>query len=241
MQSEARSRRTRMFVAALLLLAAPVLAGCKGGGGNGGAQVPVGPSPLEAPLYDPESPEMTVAPPDSFRVLFETTQGDFVVAVETAQAPIGATRFYNLVRHEFFDGSHFFRVIQGFVVQFGIHRDPAISRVWRDAFIPDDPVVGSNVRGTLTFGTAGPDTRATQLFINLVDNSRLDALGFSPFGQVTGGMDVVERLYGGYGEGAPNGNGPDQGRILSEGAPYLEQSFPRLDHIIRARVLNISP
>jgi peptidyl-prolyl cis-trans isomerase A (cyclophilin A) len=145
------------------------------------------------------------------------------------------------VRHGFFDGSHFFRVLQGFVVQFGIHRDPEVSRVWSEATIADDPVVGSNVRGTLSFGTAGPNTRATQLFINLGDNSRLDVLGFSPVAQITGGMDVVDRLYGGYGEGAPMGNGPDQARIQSEGSTYLENNFPRLDRIVRARILRIDP
>jgi peptidyl-prolyl cis-trans isomerase A (cyclophilin A) len=185
---------------------------------------------------------MTITPPDSFRVLFETTQGDFVVDVRSSQAPHGAKRLYNLARHGFFDGSHFFRVLPGFVVQFGIHRDPEISEVWIDATIPDDPVVGSNVRGTLTFGTtARPNSRATQLFINLADNPRLDGLGFAPIAQITSGIDVVERLFSGYGEGAPQGSGPDQARIQSEGSAYLERSFPRLDRIVRARILEVTP
>jgi peptidyl-prolyl cis-trans isomerase A (cyclophilin A) len=229
--------RTGLYLAALLALGASLIWGC----GSGTGPAAVGPSPLPSPLLDPQSPEMLVTPPDSFRVLFETTQGDFVVAVRSAQAPLGARRFYNLVRHGFFDGSHFFRVLQGFVVQFGIHRDPEVSRVWSEATIADDPVVGSNVRGTLSFGAAGPNTRATQLFINLGDNSRLDVLGFSPVAQITGGMDVVDRLYGGYGEGAPMGNGPDQARIQSEGSTYLENNFPRLDRIVRARILRIDP
>jgi len=221
------------WIAGLILL----LSGCASGGGT----FDVGPSPMFSPLLDPTSAEMRAVPPESFRVLFETTQGDVVLLVTTAQAPFGATRFYNLVRHGYYDGTHFFRVIQGFVVQFGIHRDPDVSRVWRTATIPDDPVVGSNVRGTVSYGTAGPNTRTTQLFINLGDNSRLDASGFSPFARVTGGMDVVERLYAGYGEGAPSGNGPDQGRIQAEGFPYLEREFPRLDRIVRARIIDTAP
>jgi len=232
-----RARANPYAAVALVALTASLLSGCASGGGA----VSVGPSPLPSPLLDPASPEFAAAAPDSFRVLFETTQGDFIVAVRTSQAPLGAQRFYNLVRHGFYDGTHFFRVLQGFVVQFGIHRDPEVSRVWQEARIADDPVVGSNLPGTLSYGTAGPNTRTTQLFINLADNSRLDGLGFSPFARITGGMDVVARLYGGYGEGAPSGNGPDQGRIQSEGSSYLERDFPRLDRIVRARILNIDP
>jgi peptidyl-prolyl cis-trans isomerase A (cyclophilin A) len=229
--------RTNSYIVALVALCAPFVAGCSSGEGSASA----GPSLSPTPLLDPTSPEWAAAPPDSFRVLVETTQGDFVVSVTTSQAPLGAQRFYHLVRHGFYDGTHFFRVLQGFVVQFGIHRNPEVSRIWLNATIPDDPVIGSNLPGTLSYGTAGPNTRTTQLFINLGDNSRLDGLGFSPFARITGGMDVVARLYGGYGEGAPQGNGPDQGRIQSEGSTYLERDFPRLDRIVRARVLTLDP
>lgn len=221
------------------LLCLILLSGCA----SASAPAPGSPPPTASvsPLMDPRHPSMTAAAPDRFRVLFETTQGDFVVEVTSSQAPLGAARFHNLVREGYYDGTHFFRVLQGFVVQFGIHRDPTVSRIWRDAIIPDDPVTGSNSRGTLTYGTAGPNTRTTQLFINLVDNPRLDGLGFAPFARVTGGMDVVDRLYGGYGEGAPMGNGPDQGRIQSEGSAYLERDFPRLDRIVRARIVPLEP
>ena len=164
--------------------------------------------------------------PAVFHAKFSTTKGDFVVEVTRAWAPRGADRFYNLVRYHFFDGAAFFRVVEGFVVQFGISARPDVSRVWENAKIPDDPVTQSNTRGMLTFATAGPNTRTTQLFISLGDNSSLDGRGFSPFGKVTSGMDVIDKLYSEYGEGQPNGNGPDQNRIQNEGKAYLEKSYP---------------
>lgn len=180
---------------------------------------------------------MARAAPDSFRVRFETSAGDFTVLVRRAWAPNGADRFYNLVRHGFYDGVHFFRVLEGFVAQFGIHGDPEVSAAWRDATIPDDPVVAGNERGTLTFATRGANSRTTQLFINYGDNSQLDAMGFAPIGEVVEGMEVVDRLYAGYGEGPPRGGGPDQAKIQEEGNAYLETSFPRLDHVERATVV----
>lgn len=175
--------------------------------------------------------ELKEQAPDLFKANFATSVGAFVVEVHRDWAPMGADRFYNLVKRGFYDGVRFFRVLPGFMAQFGVNGDPSISTVWRTARIADDPVKQGNKRGTITFATAGPGTRTTQLFINLVDNDGLDKQGFAPFGRVTSGMEVVEKLYGGYGEGAPSGNGPNQGRVQAEGNKYLEQEFPRLDYI----------
>ncbi len=175
--------------------------------------------------------------PATFKAKFTTTKGDFVVEVTRAWAPLGADRFYNLVKYHFFDGASFFRVLPGFVAQFGLSAKPEISRVWASAKVKDDPVTQSNLAGYLTFATAGPNTRTTQLFINLADNQNLDRMGFAPFGKVTEGMDVVQKFYSGYGEGAPGGNGPDQGRITNEGKAYLDKSFPRLDSVKTAVIV----
>jgi peptidyl-prolyl cis-trans isomerase A (cyclophilin A) len=175
--------------------------------------------------------KLTEKAPDTFKAKFETTKGAFTVEVTRSLAPNGADRFYNLVKSGYFKDIEFFRVIPGFMAQFGVHGDPAVSAAWRPARIPDDAVKGSNARGAITFATAGPGTRTTQLFINLVDNSRLDGMGFSPFGKVIEGMDVVDKLNGEYGEGAPRGAGPNQGRIQAEGNAYLKKEFPNLDSI----------
>jgi len=175
--------------------------------------------------------------PESFKVEFTTTKGNFTIGVDRGWAPNGADRFYNLVKIGFFDGVIFFRVIDGFMAQFGIHGDPRVSAAWKDTHIPDDPVVRSNVRGLVSFATAGPDTRTTQLFINFDDNSNLDRMGFSPIGRVVDGMKVVDSLYKGYGEGAPGGAGPHQGRIQREGNAYLRRDFPELDSIKTARIV----
>ena len=175
--------------------------------------------------------------PAVFKAQFTTTKGDFVVEVHRDWAPNGADRFYNLVRNGFYNNATFFRVIDGFMAQFGIHANPAVSKVWMHASIKDDPVKESNKKGYIAFATAGPNTRTTQLFINLADNGRLDSMGFSPFGQVVEGMDVVEKLYSGYGEGAPQGRGPDQQRVQEEGKAYLDKSFPQLDGIKTAKIL----
>jgi cyclophilin family peptidyl-prolyl cis-trans isomerase len=179
---------------------------------------------------------LTEKAPDTFKVNVDTSQGAFVVEVTRAWAPNGADRFYNLVKNGFFDNVRFFRVVGGFMAQFGIHGDPGISAVWRNARIPDDPVKQSNKRGYITFATAGPGTRTTQVFINLVDNGTLDAQGFAAFGRVVSGMKVVDKLYDGYGEGAPSGRGPDQRRVQMEGNAYLEKSFPKLDYIKTASI-----
>jgi peptidyl-prolyl cis-trans isomerase A (cyclophilin A) len=189
------------------------------------------------PLLNPASPQMTRTAPDTFKVLFETTEGDFVVEVVREWAPLGADRFYNLVQNHYFNTVSFFRVVPGFVAQFGLHGIPPVAAAWRSATIPDDSVRMTNRRGFLTFATNGPNTRTTQLFINLADNRRLDAQGFAPIGRVTGGMDVVDRFYAAYGEGPPHGRGPEQERIRTDGAPYLQRAFPQLDHVVRARIV----
>jgi peptidyl-prolyl cis-trans isomerase A (cyclophilin A) len=169
--------------------------------------------------------------PGVFRARFTTTKGDFVVEVIRDWAPLGADRFYNLVRYRFYNDDSLFRVLPGFVVQWGYSPKPAISQVWSKANLQDDPVKQSNLRGTITFATAGPNTRTTQVFINLADNPRLDEMGFSPFGKVVEGMDVVDKFYSGYGEGAPQGKGPDQQDIAMQGKPYLDKNYPMLDSI----------
>lgn len=175
--------------------------------------------------------------PETYRARFTTSKGDFVIEVTRAWAPNGADRFYNLVANGFFDDCRFFRVVYGFMAQFGIHGDPAISSVWRGARIPDDPVQQSNKRGYVTFATSGPNTRTTQVFINFVDrNSTLDSQGFAPFGKVVEGMEVVDKLFSGYGEAAPQGHGPDQNRIQKEGNAYLAKSFAKLDSIKKATI-----
>jgi peptidyl-prolyl cis-trans isomerase A (cyclophilin A) len=181
--------------------------------------------------------KLTATAPDIFKAQFDTTKGKFAVEVTRSLSPNGADRFYNLVRSGYFKDVAFFRVIPGFMCQFGIHGDPAVSAKWRDASIADDPVKGSNTRGTITFATAGPNTRTTQLFINFGDNIGLDAQGFSPFGKVIEGMDVVDKINSEYGEGAPGGSGPDQGRVQMEGNVYLKKDFPNLDYIKSAVIV----
>ncbi|HZT24009.1 MAG TPA: peptidylprolyl isomerase [Verrucomicrobiae bacterium] len=181
--------------------------------------------------------KLTARAPETFRAQFNTTKGPFVVEVTRALAPRGADRFYNLVRSGYFTDVAFFRVVPGFMCQFGISGNPAVAANWREATIPDDPVKGSNTRGTITFATAGPNTRTTQLFINYANNTFLDAQGFAPIGKVIEGMDVVDKLNGQYGDGPPSGQGPDQGRIQTEGNAYLKKDFPGLDYIKSATIL----
>ena len=170
--------------------------------------------------------------PPQYRIEFATSRGDFIVGIVRAQAPHGADRLYDLVQHHFFDGARFYRVVPGFVVQWGYAADPAVTNKWKGA-IPDDPVGASNTRGTVTFAaTSEPNSRTTQLFVNYADNARLDSLGFAPVGKVVSGMEIVDRIYSGYGEG------PDQGRIAVDGNGYLNKEFPKLDYIKTARILN---
>jgi peptidyl-prolyl cis-trans isomerase A (cyclophilin A) len=188
-----------------------------------------------SPLQEPE--RWRAQAPPIYRARFLTTKGEFVVEVQRAWAPLGADRFYNLVSAGFYDGVKFFRAVKGFMVQFGIHGQPAVSKRWSDAVIPDDPVMEANLRGFVTFATSGRDSRTTQVFINLVDNKRLDASGFSPFGKVVSGMEVVDSLHMGYGEGPPNGPGPDQEWIETQGNAYLEREFPALDAVKSATIV----
>src|SRR5580658_2122045 len=173
--------------------------------------------------------------PAVFKAKFTTTAGDFVVEVHREWAPLGADRFYNLVRYGYFTNAAFFRVVPGFVVQFGLSAAPSINRVWKAAAIQDDPVVQSNKRGNLVFATAGPNTRTTQLFINYGDNSRLDGMGFAPFGSVVEGMDVVDKIYPAYGES------PRQDLITEQGDAYLKANFPDIDKIKLARIVPAVP
>jgi homoserine O-acetyltransferase len=188
-------------------------------------------------LLSPDDARWSETAPESFRAVFETSEGTFIIDVQRAWAPIGADRFYNLIRHGFYDGVRFNRVIEGFIVQWGLSGFPDVTRVWKNRPIPDDPVRQSNERGTIAYAMTGPDTRTTQVYISMVDNSRLDAQGFSPFGRIVEGMDVVDRIYSGYGENAGGGvRAGNQGPIEREGNAWLDREFPLLDHIIRARI-----
>ena len=171
--------------------------------------------------------------PERYEVKFSTTRGEFTLTVTRAWAPIGADRFYNLVKHHFYDNATVFRVVPNFVAQFGLSAYPPVSAAWKNANLIDDPVIQSNKKGYITFATAGPNTRTTQVFINLVDNARLDKLGFAPFGQVTEGMNVVELFYDQYGDSS----GPDQDQIEKQGKPYLDKGWPKLDIIQSATLV----
>jgi peptidyl-prolyl cis-trans isomerase A (cyclophilin A) len=176
--------------------------------------------------------------PAMFKVDFDTSAGMFVIEVHRDWSPNGADRFYNLVQSGFFDEVRFYRVVPNFMAQFGIHGDPAVTAAWAKSQIPDDPVKESNKRGYLTFAKTGaPNSRSTQLFINFGDNANLDPLGFSPIGRVSSGMNVVDKLYSGYGDMAEqNGKGPSQAQFGSQGNPYLIKSFPKLDYIKKATI-----
>ena len=202
------------------------------------ASLILGQAGTNAALKNPAGLKETA--PATYKVNFDTSIGAFVVEVHRDWAPNGADRFYNLVKNGYYDGLRFFRVIPNFMVQFGISGDPALNTVWQEARIPRDPVKQSNTRGYVTYamrgGPQGPDTRTVQVFINFGDNSPLDKDGFAPFGRVTSGMNVVDKIYAGYGEGAPSGNGPDQGRVQSQGNAYLTKDFPKLDFIKKATI-----
>lgn len=175
--------------------------------------------------------------PEKYRARFTTTKGDFVIEVYRDWAPLGADRFYNLVRRGFYDNISVFRMIPGFVAQWGIHGEPEVNTAWRGARIQDDPAgKQTNARGTVTFAMGGPNTRTTHVFVNLQSNQVLDGMGFAPIGKVVEGLSTIESFYGGYGDGPPQGNGPDQGRSNTEGNSYLQREFPRLDFIKAAKI-----
>jgi peptidyl-prolyl cis-trans isomerase A (cyclophilin A) len=188
----------------------------------------------QASLKNPAS--LKEQAPPTYLARFDTSVGSFAIRVTRDRAPNGADRFYNLVKNGFYDDVRFFRAVPGFMVQFGIHGDPAVAAAWRSARINDDPVKGSNSPMTITFATAGPNTRTTQVFINYGDNSALDKQGFSPFGEVVEGQDVVKKIFTGYGDGPPRGKGPDQGRLQQEGNAYLVKDFPKMDYIKKATI-----
>jgi len=175
--------------------------------------------------------------PDNFKVKVTTTKGPFVIEVHKAWAPKGADRFYNLVDMGFYDDAAFFRAIDGFMVQFGISGYPEVNAAWKSAEIDDDEVEQSNLPGKISFATRGANTRTTQLFINYGNNAKLDRMGFAPFAEVVEGMEVVNKLYKGYGEGAPRGRGPSQGKLQKQGNAYLEKDFPKLDYIKKMEII----
>lgn len=183
----------------------------------------------------------SLAAADSVLVRLSTTRGDIDVMLRRHWAPLGAARVAEAVASGYYDGARFFRALRGFVVQWGIAADSATTAAWRGRAIPDEPVTQTNRRGTLTFAAGGPNTRTVQLFVNLRDNARLDAMGFAPVGEVVAGMDAVDALYTGYGEGAPGGKGPSQGSLSAQGEAYLARDFPLLDQIRSARVVRHWP
>ncbi|HZR22351.1 MAG TPA: peptidylprolyl isomerase [Vicinamibacterales bacterium] len=220
-----RRNDMKRVLAAVAALAVPALAFAQGSGVD----------LSKAKLKNPAS--FTEKAPDTYKAKFETSKGTFVITVHRAWAPLGADRFYNLVKAGFYDDVRFFRVLDGFMAQVGMNGNPQVQSAWDASAIKDDPVTQSNKRGFVSFATRGPNTRTTQFFINFGNNASLDKQGFSPFGEVTSGMDdVVDKLYSGYGEGAPRGRGPDQGQIRTEGNAYLEKSFPKLDYVKKATI-----
>jgi cyclophilin family peptidyl-prolyl cis-trans isomerase len=190
-------------------------------------------------LRDPKNALWNERAPDVYRVRIDTSKGSVVLEVTRTLAPRGADRFYHLVENGFYDDSRFFRVIAGRFAQFGIPGNPAIAGIWRSQSFPDDPVRASNTRGTFAYAMTGPDARTTQIYINTSDQLQQDAQGFAPFGKVVKGMDVVDKLYSGYGERSGSGmRAGKQGRLFEEGNAYLDREFPLLDKLIRARIIH---
>ncbi len=226
-------RRRAVVLASLIVAGSVTTVACGSDGAGGG-----GSSSASAALRNPNPTEIAAPAPDSFRVAVETSKGNFTILARRAWAPKGVDRFYHLVRLGFFDDVRFFRVLPGFMAQFGMHGDPKVNSAWESLRLEDDPVVETNKRGAVTFAkTSEPNSRSTQLFINTVDNRNLDADGFAPIGEVIEGLAVVDSLYADYGEGPPYGGGPDQGRMAAQGNTYLAQSFPKLDFIRRATIV----
>lgn len=216
--------RLRPTEVALALL----VVGCAGDGGD------ATPAVERNPLLRPDSYAQTA--PETFRVRLETSVGDVVVDVHRAWAPIGADRFYNLVQGGYYDDARVYRVLENFMAQFGLHADPFVTRAWKSQFLVDDPVVESNTRGRMAFAKGGLHTRTTEVFISYKDNRALDAEGFTPFGEIVEGMEVVDAFHSGYGDGPPRGEGPYQAMAEARGNEYLDAEFPELTRILRATV-----
>ena len=203
-----------------------------------GAPQAVAPEERSRALHEPHDSLWSQPAPSMYRVRIETTKGIILLNVTRALAPRGADRFYHLVQVGFYDNSRFFRVISGRFAQFGIAGDPVIAKIWQNERFPDDPVKDSNVRGTFAFAMTGPDARTTQIYINTGDQSRLDAMGFAPFGKVVEGMSVIDKLYAGYGETSGGGmRAGHQGKLFEEGNAYLDRDFHLLDRLVRAEII----
>lgn len=210
-----------------VLLGLALMAAC----GGEAVEEPADPR-LQNPLL--RANQFSETAPESFRARFETTKGDFVIEVHREWAPLGADRFYNLVKRGWYDGVRFHRVLNNFMAGWGIHDEPYVNAVWQDELLADDPVTQSNTRGRVSFARSGPNSRTVQVFVNYKDNSSLDERGFTPFGEVAEGMDVVDGLYSDYGDGHPRGEGVYQAMAMARGAEYLDEEFPELDRIVRA-------
>ena len=228
-----------LALAAIAFLSLPASAGHHEAGES--AKKPEAPKPAPHRLSDEDLKRVTAnateTAPEKFKVEFDTTKGKIVLEVHREWSPNGVDRFYNLVKVGFYEDVAFFRVIQGFMAQFGLHGDPRVTRAWNRRAIKDDPVKQSNLRGYVTFAKRNQrNSRTTQLFINLVDNKGLDRQGFAPFAQVVEGMDVVDSIFA-IGEGGPRGPGPNQRQITGQGNAYLKKQFPKLDYLKSARIV----
>jgi peptidyl-prolyl cis-trans isomerase A (cyclophilin A) len=206
------------------------------GCGETGDEAPAEP---RNPLLYPKS--LTETAPETFRARFETTAGEFVIEVRREWAPLGADRFYNLVKNGFYDDQRIYRVVEGFMAQFGIHGEPLVDYQWQDEIIMDDPVVATNSRGRVSFAKGGANSRTVEIFISYRNNGDLDGRGFSPIGEVVEGMDVVDAFYAEYGDGPPRGQGVYQAQAHASGAEYFDAEFPELDQVIRAWVEEAEP
>lgn len=217
----------------VLVASSLIVMGCGGGGDDQAGEE----SPMpDTPLINPAALEEEA--PATFQARFETTKGEFVIAVTRDLAPLGADRFYTLVKNGYYDDTRFFRVIDGFMAQFGMHANPYVNAAWAQSPITDDPVSASNTRGMVSFAMGrDPNSRKAQIFINFGDNSNLDEMGFAPFGEVVEGMEVVDQLNSEYGEGQPRGSGPFQNMIARQGNAYLDAEFPNLDRVLVASIV----
>lgn len=220
----------------LLLLGVTALAACSGADPCA-APAPAPLTAADSVLLRPVDAAFAAVPPDTFYVELATSEGTLALEVIRAWAPAGADRFYNLVRNRFYDGSRFFRVVPGFVAQFGVNGHPAVDSAWAEHRLPDEPPRVGNLEGTIAYAMSGPGTRGTQVFINYRDNPGLDGEGFAPFGRVVRGNGVLLRLNSEYGEPAPLGHGPSWQCVLEGGNPWLEQRYERLDRVDSARIV----